>query len=198
MNFLTPKQKQVFDFIQNYVSNNGYAPSQSEIAKHFKFRSLGSVQHYMSFLEKQGLLEKSWNARRGVKVLKPSNKLPLLGRVAAGVPIEAISTPEDIEVPPFLIEKEAEYFSLQVKGDSMKEDGILDGDYIVVRKQNSPLNGQTIVALIDNEATLKKFYKRNGRIELHPANSSYKPIIVSANQDFKVQGVFVGLVRRVK
>lgn len=205
---LTPKQKAILDFITEFRITRGYAPSQHEIAAHFGFKSLGTVQNYLVRLERQGSLKKTWNARRGMQVVAPQPQaihshrseavpLPLLGRVAAGRPIEAVSNEETIEVPPSMLRAGA-HFVLKVNGDSMIEEGILDGDYVVIKKQVTADNGQTVVALIDNGATIKKYYCRGGSIELHPANVAYKPIIVQSEADFRVEGVLVGVIRVLK
>jgi len=198
---LTPKQKKLLDFMIEYTRDHGYAPSQSEVAKHFKFKSLGTVQNYLVRLERQGLLKKDWNAKRGIEVIRPEPlaeavQLPLVGRVAAGRPIEAIQTHDHIEVPASML-RSGVHFVLKVKGDSMIDDGILEGDFVIIRKQAVAQNGQTVVALIDNEATIKKYYHHQGKVELHPANAHYKPlVIVEDTSDFKIEGVFVGLIRR--
>lgn len=200
---LTPKQKQILDYLTHYREKHGYAPSQHEIAKHFGFKSLGTVQNYLVRLERQGVLQKTWNARRGMQVLPPSQPqrtssavavpLPLLGRVAAGRPIEAITTDETLEVPSSLRGD----FVLKVTGDSMIEDGILDGDYVIIQKQSTAESGQTVVALIHNEATIKRYHPRGGRVELHAANPAYKPIIVERG-DFRIEGVLKGVLRLCK
>lgn len=203
---LTPKQKAVLDFIESYGEENGYAPSQQEIARHFGFASLGTVQNYLVRLERHGLLKKTWNARRGSQVVRPQPPLehaavpiPLVGRVAAGRPIEAVQAEELIEVPRAMIKGANPHFVLKVVGDSMIEDGILDGDYVVIKKQADATNGQTVVALINNEATIKRYYGRSRKVELHPANSKYKPIVVDAEtQDFKIEGVLMGVIRLCK
>lgn len=195
--FLTPKQKQVLDFITNYIRQNDYSPSQQEIAKNFGFRSLGTVQHYLTQLSEQGYLEKSWNARRGVKPQEAENRIALVGKVAAGAPIEAMIDNESVEVPRSMVSKGGNYFSLIVEGDSMVEDGILDGDFVIVRKQETAHNGQTVVALLDNEATIKRYYRKKGKVELHPANPSYKPIPVKNKQSFRIEGVLIGVIRNV-
>lgn len=206
---LTPKQKAILDFITTFRAERGYAPSQHEIAHHFGFKSLGTVQNYLVRLERQGALRKTWNARRGTQVVAAPQPLfneqpqlaavplPLLGRVAAGRPIEAVQSEETIEVPPSMI-KTGAHFVLKVNGDSMIEQGILDGDYVVIKKQVTANNGQTVVALIDNGATIKKYFLRSGRIELHPANAAYKPIVVEADSDFRIEGILVGVVRVLK
>ena len=196
--FLTPKQKQVLDFISDYTRRHEYAPSQHEIARHFGFKSLGTVQHYLVQLGEQGYLQKSWNARRGTRVnnTATSFELPLLGRVAAGLPIEAIESRETLEVPSFMIKEVGNHFVLHVKGDSMVDEGILEGDYVIFKKQEAAHNGRTVVALINNEATIKKYYRRKDKIELHPANASYRPIIVDSSQEFKIEGILAGVIRK--
>jgi repressor LexA len=124
-------------------------------------------------------------------------KLPLLGMVAAGQPIEAIERPSHLSVPSFMVKDAGSHFVLQVKGDSMVEEGIFEGDYVVFKKQNTAFNGQTVVALINNEATIKKYFKRENVIELHPANSAYRPIVVSASSDFRIEGILAGVIRNI-
>jgi len=197
MSPLTPKQKKILDFIESFSSREGYPPSQQEIAKAFGFRSLGTVQNYLVRLEREELLARDWNARRGMKVIRPKEsrlELPLVGMVAAGRPIEAIETPDTIEVPGSMIGA-GENFVLKVQGDSMVGDGILDGDYVVVRKQSTAENNQTVVALIRGEATVKRFYRKGSTIELHPANPAMQPIVVSSEESFRIEGVVVGVIR---
>jgi repressor LexA len=213
--FLTPKQKAILDFIHEFGAKNGFSPSQQEIAKNFGFKSLGTVQNYLVRLESQGALRKTWNGKRAMEVVKPKASapsvasatvplpllvaLPLLGRVAAGRPIEAIQNDETIEVPASMI-KTGNHFVLRVTGDSMIEDGILGGDYVVIKSQKVANNGQTVVALLGNEATIKRYYKKSDRIELHPANPAYQPLIIDSlvdTQEFKIEGVMVGLIRKL-
>lgn len=216
--FLTPKQKQVLAFILEYQQTNGFAPTQQEIAKQFGFRSLGTVQNYLVRLERQGLLKKSWNARRSLKpqplpssapglaLASSSNvfALPLLGKVAAGYPIEAVESQEQIDVPVSMLKNvkggvrsSSEHFVLRVTGDSMIEDGILDGDFVVLRKARTAENGQTVVALIENEATIKRFYRKSNVVELHAANPKYQPIVVNEEdrKDFSIVGILTGVLR---
>ncbi len=197
MSPLTPKQKKILDFIQSFSEREGYAPSQQEIASAFGFRSLGTVQNYLVRLQREGFLAKSWNARRDLRVIRPRSgavELPLVGIVAAGKPIEAVENPDTIEVPPSMLGA-GENFVLTVRGDSMVGDGILDGDYVVVRKQASAENGQTVVALIRGEATLKRLVRKEGKIELHPANPAMAPIVVKDEESFRIEGVVVGVIR---
>lgn len=205
---LTPKQKQLLEFIDAFREKHGYAPSQHEIARHFGFKSLGTVQNYLVRLERQGALKKVWNARRGTQVVAPQPQnhtglvpLPLLGRVAAGRPIEAVTRDETVDVPLAMLPAAArggtEHFVLRVVGDSMIDDGILDGDAVVIRKQAQAENGQTVVALINNEATIKRLQKKRDGIELHAANPKYKPIVVPADEaeSFRIEGVLAGVIR---
>lgn len=197
MSPLTPKQKKVLDFIRSYTDRHDYPPSQQEIARAFGLRSLGTVQNYLVRLEKEGVLARDWNARRGMRVVRPeasSSELPLAGIVAAGKPIEAVENPDTIEVPASMVGA-GENFVLRVQGDSMVGDGILDGDYVVVRKQSTAENGQTVVAMIGNEATVKRLYRKAGHIELHPANPAMEPIAVEAKEGFRIEGVVVGVIR---
>jgi len=200
---LTPKQIQVLHFIQNFWNENGYAPTQSEIAKNFGFQSLGTVQNYLVRLQKQGVLEKTWNGKRQLRLVarnttKESTELPLLGEVAAGRPIEAIERPDTFEVPSSMLRK-GEHYVLRVKGDSMVGDGILEGDYIVVCRKNSAVNGETVVALLGNDVTVKRYYLKNKRVELHSSNPAYRPIVVDkdkARRGFAIEGIVVGVIRK--
>ncbi len=197
MSPLTPKQKKILDFIHTFVRERGYGPSREEIAAAFGFRSLGTVQNYLVRLERDGFLRRDRNARRALEVLHPDGsetELPLAGTVAAGRPIEAPEVPDRIEVPPAMMGR-GENFVLRVKGDSMIGDGILDGDYVVVRKQTAAENGQTVVAQVNNEGTVKRFYRKEERIELHPANPAMEPIIVEETDDFRIRGIVVGVIR---
>lgn len=205
---ITKKQKEVFDYICDYSSQNGYAPTQREIKDHFGFKSFGSVQAYLKYLMSAGYLETDWNARRGItlasneetiKINRPSidvEDIPWLGDIAAGIPIEAIENPsETIQVPKSMMAKDGQYFALSVVGESMIEAGILDGDLIVCRHQNSAENGQVVIALVDGEATLKTIKKSKSSIELIPSNSKMKSFIIGPDQDFRIAGILVGLMR---
>jgi len=211
---LTPKQKAVLDFITEFTTQKGYSPSQHEIARHFRFKSLGTVQNYLVRLERQGALKKTLNARRSLEAVSSdtaldSTELPILGKVAAGKPIQALASEESLAVPRSLLSSGGKHFVLKVSGSSMIEDGILDGDFVIVRSQQTAQNGQTVVALIGNEATIKRFYKRrDASIELQPANPAFEPILIPSltdsdsgahdfrMADFRIEGVMVGLIRR--
>jgi repressor LexA len=198
---LTKKQKQVFDYIVEYLEANGFSPTQVEIQGHFGFKSLGSVQDYIKYLKNAGYLSADTNSVRGLLPTNPNEveqkpeaiEIPLHGSVAAGNPIEAFEGNETVEVPATMIGS-GNHYALTVSGESMIEDGILDGDLIIIKEQKTANNGQTVVAVIDNEATVKRYYEKNKNIELHPANSSMSPIIVN-NGDFNIKGILVGLYR---
>ena len=195
---LTKKQKQVYDYICEYLDEFGYSPTQVEIKEHFNFKSLGSVQDYIRYLKNSGHIQNDPNSVRGLKPVSQSNydnviDIPLLGKVAAGIPIEAIENHETINIPSNMIGGGSHY-ALTVQGESMIEDGILDGDIIIVKEKATASNGETVVAMVDNEATVKRYYKKGKNIELHPANSSMSPIIIS-DGDFHIKGILVGLYR---
>lgn len=194
---LTRKQKDVLDYITDFVREKGYSPTQKEIQEHFGFKSLGSVQDYIRYLTQGGHLNNDSNSVRGLTPAHMSSQgteeIPLLGSIAAGVPIEAIEHNDTIAVPTTMLRKGTHY-ALTVKGESMIEDGILNGDTAVIRHQTSADNGQIVVAVVDNETTLKRYFKRAKQIELHPANSAMKPIIIK-DRECEIRGVMVGLLR---
>jgi len=201
---LTKKQHQILEFIRDFIIDNGYSPSLREIAKHFRLSSVATVHQHIKALEEKGYL-KSGSEARSIELAPVDDgdfnigeiiNLPLMGLIAAGEPIEAVQNPEPIAIPAkFVVHKENSYV-LQVKGDSMIEDGILDGDYVVIERNPSPNNGDTVVALLDNAyATLKKFYREAGRIRLQPANKNLKPIYT---KDPLIQGVVRAVIRNYR
>jgi repressor LexA len=197
---LTKRQKEIIDFIRSYRSEQGISPTQREIRENFKLSSFGTVQKHLKRLEEKGALRRDWNRSRGITPSEtarasdaPGTRVSLLGLVAAGRPIEPFPVEETIEVPASLLGK-GEHFVLRVRGDSMIEDGIRDGDFVVVSKRANAQNGQTVVALVRGEATLKRYYSEGARVRLQPANASMKPITVDA-RDLVVQGVVTGLIR---
>jgi repressor LexA len=204
MKKLTKKQKLVFDFICEYLESNGYSPTQTEIQVHFGFKSLGSVQDYIKYLTQSGHLKSDANAVRGLEpVLEEETNInttinsvdiPLLGNVAAGTPIEAVENSDLISVPQHML-RTGNHFALNVQGDSMIEDGIFDGDVLVVKEQKDASNGETIIAIVEGEATVKRLQKFKNHIELIPANHTLKPIIVPASKNFEIKGIVVGLLR---
>ena len=198
---LTKKQKEFYDFIVAYNQEHGHSPTQKEIKDHFGLKSFGSVQKYLQYLTKEGLLESQWNQRRSLEIKdeieSDSDHIPLLGLVAAGNPIEAIENPTNtIAVPRAFLKGGYKYFALTVKGDSMIEAGILEGDVIVCRSTKEARNGQIVVAVIDGEATVKTISYQKKSIELLPSNKNYSPIVVDETVgDFKIVGNLVGLLR---
>jgi repressor LexA len=190
---LTQKQQKVFEFLQSFMKKNERAPTLLEIAKHFEFKSVGTVQDYISALEKKGVISRESRSWGNIELVE--NGVPLLGRVAAGRPIEHIKVGEHIDVPQAMLKTGGKHFALEVVGDSMVNEGILEGDIVVIRQKDSADNGQIVVAMIDNEATIKRFYKKRSGIELHSANEKYAPILVKSDQNFHIEGIFCGLLR---
>lgn len=199
---LTPRQLEVHDFLTRFQQKHGYAPTIAEIQKHFQLSSPATVHEQLAVLERRGLIRRQKHVQRGIEILQPSvpageYEIPLLGLVAAGSPIEAILTRETISVSPDLYGPDR--FALRVRGDSMRDEQIADGDFIIIEPAQTARNGQTVVALIDeHEATVKKFYNERTQIRLQPANENYQPIIIKPQQRVKVQGLVVGLIRRYK
>jgi len=197
---LTRRQREVYDFIRSFVAEKGYSPSLEEIGAQFGLSSVATVHKHVHHLVQKGFLRKSWNRSRSVEPVEASDavsvSLPLLGFVAAGAPIEAVEVPETIDVPQELVRREGESFVLRVRGDSMIEEQIRDGDYIVVESQPDAPDGETVVALIRNQdVTLKKLYRQGPTVRLEPANPAVAPIEVPA-EDVQVRGVVRGLIRR--
>lgn len=199
---LTKRQKEILDHIDGFIGERGYAPSFEEIAHHFGYSSLATVHEHLSNLERKGYIRKSYNESRSIELVKPDEgpqavELPLLGAIAAGSPIEAVGQSESFAVPPDMVRRGRENYVLKVQGDSMIEEQIRDGDYIVVSQQDTADNGQMVVALVDGEAaTVKKLYREPGnRIRLQPANERMDPIVLDARQ-VQVQGIVVGVIRK--
>jgi repressor LexA len=192
---LTKRQKEIIDFIRSYRAEHGISPTQREIREKFRLSSFGTVQKHLKRLEEKGALKRDWNRSRGISPLGEASgaRVALLGLVAAGRPIEPFPVEETIEVPTSLLGK-GEHFVLRVRGDSMIEDGIRDGDYVIVSRRSSAQNGQTVVALVRGEATLKRYYSEGARVRLQPANGAMRPITVDA-RDIVLQGVVTGLIR---
>lgn len=195
---MTPKQKKVYEFIRGYAKTYGFSPSYDEIRLKFGLKSYNSVQKYLRQLEAKGMIRSPWaNMKRAIELVerpKPSLSIPLLGTVAAGTPIEPVEIEEEIEVPEGFAGK-GDHFVLKVKGASMIDEGISHGDLVVVRRQRSAENGQTVVAVVDGEATIKRFFARKGRIELVPANEKMEPIVAEAER-IEIRGVVVALMRK--
>ncbi len=199
-NNLTKRQRQILDFITEFTGDNGYAPSLREIGEHFNLSSPATIHAHVQSLKQKGLLKTSFNEARSIEII-PANvnwvaslELPLVGLITAGEPIEAVEENDTIAVPADFVTDSANSYVLKVKGESMIEEGILDGDYVIVERNPSPQNGDVVVALLNNAyATLKKFYRESKRIRLQPANSSMKPIYAA---DPLIQGVVRGVIRK--
>ncbi len=199
---LTRRQKEILDFIEGFIVDRGYAPSFEEIAHSFGYASLATVHEHLSNLERKGYIRKAYNESRSIELVRPEHgaptvELPLMGAVAAGLPIEAIPDTESIAVPPDMVRRQRENYVLRVEGNSMIEEQIRDGDYIVVQAQPTAEDGEMVVALVGGDsATVKKLYREAGnRIRLQPANPTMDPIIVNAD-DVRIQGVVVGVIRK--
>jgi len=203
---ITRRQRQVYDFISRFVAENGYSPSFEEIRIGMKLNSLATVHKHITNLEKKELLTRAYNKSRSIDLLPPKGRLkqamsvntsvvlPLVGRIAAGAPIEAIANNETISLADFVRSKEV--FVLEVRGDSMQDEAILDGDYVMVEKIKTAHNGDIVVALVDqSDATLKRFYRDGDNIRLQPSNATMKPIIVPAAA-VQVQGRVIGVLRK--
>lgn len=190
---MTPRQVEVLKFVEDYQARQGCAPTLQEIANHFHIHKVTVLGHLRK-LEKSKRIKRAHYARRGIEVTASARKLPVIGRIAAGRPIEAIEAPEDLDLAA-PIRKDREYFALEVRGDSMIDDHIQDGDFVIVERRENARDGETVVALLENgEATLKRIYREKGRIRLQPANPSMPPIYAD---EVYVQGVVVGLYRQL-
>jgi repressor LexA len=195
--YLTKRQREIFEYLKEHIRSRGYSPSIVEIGKRFQLRSPATVHKHLVHLEEKGLIRKQHNLSRAIEVVAEpalSQEYPFLGYIAAGKPIEVLGHRELMALLPDVGEKDI--FVLQVKGNSMIEDHIQDGDYVIVERRDVAENGETVVALIDNDrATLKRFYRENGQVRLQPAHPDMKPIIVREG-DFAIQGVVVGVLRK--
>jgi len=194
---MSPKKQRFIECIKEFINTNNRPPTFVEIMRGLGFKSLGTVNWYIVELEKDGLIERKrgFNGKRALSLLEKnmSNKLPMLGLVAAGMPIEVFENVEYIDVPSKYINNEN--YVLKVDGDSMKNDGIIDGDYIVVKKNDVAKPGETIVAIVNGEATLKKFYVGEDGVELHPKNDNYNIIHISQDDELLIQGQVLGVFR---
>lgn len=196
MNPLTKRQRQILDYLEQFIEENGYAPSYREIAAEFKLASVSTVAEHIDALDRKGHLQRAVNEARSLQLTPTWDEttftIPLMGAIAAGTPIQAIRTNETIDIPRDMIGPNV--FALRVKGNSMIEDGIFDGDYVIIEQAKSAHNGDIIVALIDREnVTLKRYYKEKDHIRLQPANSAMKPLRV---KNVTVQGKVKGIIRK--
>lgn len=204
--FLTRRQKEILEFVRRFQEAEGVAPTHREICEHFGFSSYGTAYKHLRLLREKGLIERTPHQRRGMvltaeagngdAVAESLHEVPFLGRIAAGQPIEALPGEEALEVPAHLLRANSrEHYVLQVDGQSMIDEGVLDGDYVVVRRREQAEPGEMIVALIEGDATLKRYYPEGRRVRLQPANAEMEPIWVDAEQ-LRIQGIVVGLMRR--
>lgn len=201
MQSLTKKQRMVLDYIRLFLAEHGHAPSYEEIARGLGLSSPSTIHAHVENLTRKGYLTKRWNANRSIDLSEPpdiqstAEELPLVGRIAAGLPIEAIEDRDKIAVPAHLVGRNDTYVLL-VKGDSMSEDHVLDGDYVIVEKRETASDGEMVVALIRNsEATLKRFRRVGNRIRLEPANPAFEAMVFDESEVI-IQGVVVGLLRK--
>jgi repressor LexA len=197
---LTKRQREILDYLNDFIQQHGYAPSLEEIGRRFGLSSLATVHKHLTNLQEKGFIKRSWNRSRSVELIPArvgtrSVEVPLLGYVAAGLPIEAIAGVETINVPEDLVGK-GDTYVLRVKGDSMIDEQIRDGDFVIVEDRKTAENGEMVIALVGGtEATLKKFYREHGRIRLQPANPAMQPMLFDPEQ-IQVQGVVIGVMRR--
>lgn len=194
---LTERQRQIYDFIREKIENRGYGPTVREIGNGFDIRSPNGVMCHLKALQKKGLIKRVNGQARAIQLVDhrpPAVSLPLLGTVAAGAPVAAVEQDERLEFNDLF--GMPNIFALKVRGNSMIEDHIEDGDYVIIRKQETAENGQRVVAMVNGEVTLKKFYRRRDQIRLEPANGTMAPIIVRSDADARVLGLLVGVVRK--
>ncbi|MBA3916188.1 MAG: transcriptional repressor LexA [Acidobacteriales bacterium] len=203
---ITRRQRELYDFISTFVQKNGYSPSFEEIAQGLGLNSLATVHKHVTNLEEKGLLTRDYNRSRSIDLVPPRGKLkqamsvntelvlPLLGRIAAGSPIEAVENPQTLSLADFVRSKEV--FVLEVRGESMQDEHIMDGDYVLVEKTATSHNGDIVVALVDgSDATLKRFYREGDNVRLQPSNAKMQPIILPA-ASVAIQGRVIGVLRK--
>ncbi len=197
---LTKRQREILDYLNEFIQQHGYAPSLEEIGRRFNLSSLATVHKHLTNLQDKGFIKRAWNRSRSVELVPTrmgtrSVELPLLGYVAAGAPIEAIAGAETIAVPEEMVGRRDTYV-LRVRGSSMIDEQIRDGDFVIVEDRKSADNGEMVIALLGgSDVTLKKFYRENSHVRLQPANPVMQPIVVAADQ-VQVQGVVIGVLRR--
>ncbi len=202
---ITRRQREVYDFISQFVDSNGYSPSFEEIGEALGLSSLATVHKHISNLESKGLLKRDYNRSRSIDVVPMRGRakaaaadarveLPLVGRIAAGRPVEQVQQPETISLTDFTRAKDV--FVLQVTGESMQDEHIVDGDYVLVEKTQTARNGEIVVALVNgSDTTLKRFYREGDQVRLQPSNASMHPILVPA-ANVAIQGRVVGVLRK--
>jgi repressor LexA len=203
--YLTERQREILEYIQEFLRTQGIAPTHREICERFGFSSYGTVYKHLRLLQDKGYLRRDWNQKRGMELIRaiPGGgstasqvDLPFFGRIAAGRPIEAVAGNERLAVPTHLLSTRAgDHYVLRVVGDSMIEEGIQDGDYVVVLRRERAEPGEMVVALVGDDATLKRFFPEGETVRLQPANPAMQALRVPA-RDVRVQGIVVGLMRK--
>jgi repressor LexA len=194
---LTERQREIYEFIRDKIESRGYGPTVREIGLAFDIKSPNGVMCHLKALEKKGLIIREGFSARAIQLVdrrSPHSGLPFLGLVAAGAPTEAVQQEERLEFNDMF--GGSDHYVLRVRGQSMIDDHIEDGDFVVIRKQETAKDGERVVAMINDEVTLKRFYKEKHHVRLEPANQAMEPIIISPNQNAKILGVLVGVMRR--
>jgi repressor LexA len=194
---LTDRQREIYEFIADKIEGRGYGPTVREIGEGFGIRSPNGVMCHLKALEKKGLIKREGFQARAIQLTEPRSHgadLPLLGIVAAGSPTQAVAQHERLELKDLF--GDPNHYALQVRGRSMIENHIDDGDYVIIRKQETAENGDRVVAMIDEEVTLKRYYREKNHIRLEPANGTMSPILVDDTEDVKILGKLVGVMRR--
>ena len=196
--YLSPKKQRFVDFVESFTANYNRPPTFVEIMDGLDINSLGTINWYVKELEKVGVLKRmnGFNGKRSLSVLERhmDNSLPLLGLIAAGYPLEVFENTESVEVPSSFVHPDN--YVLKVNGASMQGDGILDGDLVIIKKTETANNGDTVVAYVNDEATLKEYHRTNKQIELHPKNAEFDIIKISKNDDFRIGGIVLGVIRK--
>ncbi|MEP6571880.1 MAG: transcriptional repressor LexA [Gemmatimonadota bacterium] len=199
---LTKRQSEILSYLQQHIADRGYAPSFEEIAETFGFQSLATVHEHLTNLERKGYIHRNHNESRAIEVLPPkgqsgATEIPLLGRVAAGMPIESLMHQETLAVPDSLLPRRGPNYALKVQGSSMIDEHIMDGDFVVVHGKQTAENGEMVIALVNGaEATVKRFYRENGGwIRLQPANDTMQPMRFQ-EREVLIQGIVVGVIRK--
>lgn len=199
---MTKRQKEILTYLELHIRDHGYAPSFEEIAEHFGFQSLATVHEHLTNLERKGYIRRTYNESRSIEVLPPkgtagATDIPLLGLVAAGAPIEAVVHGETLAVPDQMLSRRGPNYALKVRGDSMIDDHIVDGDFVVIHGRQAADNGEMVIALVNGaEATVKRYYREaGGWVRLQPSNPNVQPLRFPET-DVMIQGVVVGVIRR--
>ncbi len=197
---LTRRQREVLDVIRDLIASRGYSPSLEEIGSTLGLSSVATVHKHVSLLVEKGYLRRAWNQNRSIELTGAEApgvvNLPLMGTIAAGQPLEAVQTSESINVPAEMVRGRGDTYVLRVQGNSMIDEQIRDGDFVVVESRDTARDGETVVALVEGtDATLKRLYRDGPTVRLEPANPTMEPIVVPA-QDVRVQGVAVGVIRK--